>query len=95
MKITPVADRVVLKTIKVEDKTKSGIIIAGKAEERPMQAEIIAVGPGGMIMGNEIKMYVKPGQKVIFNKYVGTEVKIDDEDYVIVKQDDIYAILED
>ena len=95
MKITPVADRVVLKTFKVEDKTKSGIIIAGKAEERPMQAEIVAVGPGGMICGNEIKMYLEPGMKVIFNKYVGTEVKLDDEEYVIVKQDDVYAIIED
>jgi len=94
MKLVPVADRVILKTFKVEDKTKSGIIIAGKAEERPQEAEIVAVGPGGMIAGNEYIMYVKPGQRVIFNKYVGTEVKFEDEEYVIVKQDDILAIVE-
>ncbi len=95
MTLKPVADRVVLKTIKVEDKTKSGIIIAGKAEERPQMAEIVAVGPGGNIQGKEYTMYLKAGQKVIFNKYVGTEVKLDDDEYVIVKQDDVLAVVED
>lgn len=97
MKIVPVADRVVLKPIKKDEKTTSaGIILTSKSEEKPQTAEVIAVGPGGKIDGNDVVMYVKEGQKVIFSKYAGTEVKIDDdEEYTIVRQSDILAIIED
>ena len=94
MKLVPLADRVVLKKLEAEETTKSGIVIPGKEKELPQQAEVIAVGPGGMIDGNDVKMYVKKGQKVIYSKYSGTEVEIDEEKYTIVKQSDILAILE-
>ena len=87
-------DRVVLKMIENEETTKSGIILSSGAKEKPQVAEIIEVGPGGEIDGKPVKMYVKKGDKVIVSKYAGTEVKIDGEEYIIVKQDDILAIVE-
>lgn len=94
MKLTPLGDKVVLKAIKEEEKTKSGIILTGEAKEKPQQAEVIAVGPGGVVDGKEVVMNVKPGDMVIFSKYAGNEVKLDDEEYIIVKQSDILAIVE-
>lgn len=94
MTIKPLADRVVIKTVEAEETTKSGIILAGSAKEKPQVAEIIAVGPGGNVDGNEITMYVKPGDKVITSKYSGTEVKVDGEEYTIVRQSDILAVVE-
>ena len=95
MTIKPLADRVVLKMVEAEETTKSGIILTGSAKEKPQVAEIVAVGPGGVIDGNEIVMYDKKGDKVLTSKYSGTEVKIDDVEYTIVKQSDILAVLED
>ena len=94
MKLVPLGDRVVLKHLEAEEKTKSGIVLAGAAKEKPQEAEVIAVGPGGMVDGKEVKMEVKVGAKVIYQKYSGTEVKLDGEEYVIVKQSDILAIVE-
>ena len=87
-------DRVVLKQLVAEETTKSGIVLPGQAKEKPQQAEVIAVGPGGVVDGKEIKMQVKPGDKVIYSKYSGTEVKVEEEDYIIVKQNDILAVIE-
>ncbi len=95
MKLVPLGDRVVLKQLIAEETTKSGIVIPGQAKEKPQQAEVIAVGPGGMVDGKEVDMNVKVGQTVIFSKYSGTEVELDDEEYIIVKQDDILAVVED
>ena len=95
MKLKPLGDRVVLKPIEAEETTASGIVIPGKEKEKPQQAEVIAVGPGGVNSeGKEIKMEVKKGQKVIYSKYSGTEVKLDEEKYIIVKQSDILAVVE-
>lgn len=94
MKLVPLGDRVVLKQLVAEETTKSGIVLPGQAKEKPQQAEVIAVGPGGVVDGKEIKMEVKTGDKVIYSKYAGTEVKIDDVEYIIVKQNDILAIVE-
>ena len=94
MTIKPLADRVVVKTVEAEETTKSGIILAGSAKEKPQIAEVVAVGPGGNIDGNEITMYVKVGDKVITGKYSGTEVKFDGEEYTIVRQSDILAVVE-
>ena len=94
MKLVPLGDRVVIKQLVAEETTKSGIVIPGQNKEKPQQAEVIAVGPGGMVEGKEIKMEVKVGDKVIYSKYSGTEVKIDDEEVIIVKQSDILAIIE-
>ena len=94
MKLTPLSDRVVLKHLEAEETTKSGIILASSAQEKPQEAEVIAVGPGGVVDGKEVAMQVKVGQHVITSKYAGTEVKLDGEDYVIVRQDDILAIVE-
>ena len=94
MTIKPLADRVVLKSVELEETTKSGIILAASAQEKPQVAEIVAVSPGGVIDGKDIKMYVKVGDKVITSKYSGTEVKIDDVEYVIVRQSDILAVVE-
>ena len=94
MKLTPLGDRVVLKQLEAEETTKSGIVLPGQAQEKPQQAEVIAVGPGGVVDGKEIKMEVKVGEKVIYSKYSGTEVKMDGEEYIIVKQNDILAIVE-
>ena len=94
MTLKPLADRVVVKMVEAEETTKSGIILAGTAKEKPQVAEIIAVGPGGMVDGNDIKMYVKVGDKVITSKYSGTEVKVDGEECTIVRQSDILAVVE-
>lgn len=94
MTLKPLLDRVVVKSVEAEETTKSGIILAGAAKEKPQVAEIVAVGPGGVVDGNEVKMYVKVGDRVITAKYTGTEVKIGDTEYTIVKQEDILAIVE-
>ena len=94
MKIKPLADRVVIKMVEAEEKTKSGIILTGSAKEQPQMAEVIEVGPGGMVDGKEIKMEVKAGDRVIFSKYAGTEVKLDGEEYIMVRQNDILGIVE-
>lgn len=94
MKLKPLADRVVIKLVEVEETTKSGIILTGSAKEKPEVAQIIEVGPGGLVDGKEIKMTVKKGDKVITSKYAGTEVKIDGEEYTIVRQSDILAVVE-
>lgn len=94
MMIKPLADRVVVKLLEAEEKTQSGIILTGAAKEKPQVAEIVAVGPGGNVDGVDVEMYVKVGDKVITSKYSGTEVKIDGEEYTIVKQSDILAIVE-
>jgi chaperonin GroES len=94
MKLVPLGDRVVLKQLVAEETTKSGIVLPGQSKEKPQQAEVLAVGPGGVVDGKEIKMEVKAGDQVIYSKYAGTEVKIDEEEYIIVKQNDILAILE-
>ncbi len=94
MTMKPLADRVVIKMVEAEETTKSGIILAGSAKEKPQIAEVIAVGPGGLVDGKEVTMYVKVGDKVITSKYSGTEVKMDGTDYVIVRQSDILAIVE-
>ena len=93
MKLVPLGDRVVLKQLVAEETTKSGIVLPGQNKEKPQQAEVVAVGPGGMVEGNEVKMEVKVGDQVIYSKYAGTEVKLDDEEYIIVRQSDILAIL--
>ncbi len=94
MKLKLLADRVVVKLVEAEEKTKSGIILTGSAKEKPEVAEVIAVGPGGLVDGKEVKMTVKKGDKVITSKYSGTEVKVDGEEYTIVRQNDILAIVE-
>ena len=94
MKLVPLGDRVVLKQSIAEETTKSGIVIPGQSKEKPQQAEVIAVGPGGTVDGKEVVMNVSVGQTVIYSKYAGTTVEIDDEEYIIVKQDDILAIVE-
>lgn len=94
MQLKPLADRVVLKNVEAEETTKSGIILTGSAKEKPVISEVIAVGPGGNVDGKDIVMHVKKGDKVIFSKYAGTEVKLDGEEYVIVKQNDILAIVD-
>ncbi len=90
MKLTPLNDRVVLKQLVAEETTKSGIVIPGQNKEKPQQAEVVAVGPGT----EDVKMQVKVGDKVIYSKYSGTEVKLDSEEYIICKQDDILAVIE-
>ncbi len=94
MKLKPLADRVVVKSVESEETTKSGIVLAAASKEKPQIAEVVAVGPGGLVDGKEIKMTVKVGDRVITSKYSGTEVKIDDVEYNIVKQSDILAIVE-
>ena len=94
MKLVPLGDRVVLKQLEAEETTKSGIVLPGQAQEKPQQAEVIAGGPGGVVDGKEVKMEVKTGDKVIYSKYAGTEVKLDGEEYIIVKQNDILAVVE-
>lgn len=94
MKLTPLGDRVVLKQLEAEETTKSGIVLPGQSKEKPQQAEVIAVGPGGMVDGKEVTMQVTVGQKVIYSKYAGTEVKLEDVEYIIVKQSDILAVVE-
>ena len=94
MKLVPLGDRIVLKQLEAEETTKSGIVLPGQNKEKPQQAEVIAVGPGGMVDGKEIKMEVKAGDKVIYSKYAGTDVELEGEKYIIVKQNDILAIVE-
>lgn len=94
MSIKPLADRVVVKMVEAEETTKSGIILTAAAKEKPSVAEILEVGPGGVVDGKEIKMEVKKGQKVLLSKYSGTEVKVDGEEVTIVRQSDILAIVE-
>ncbi len=95
MKLVPLGDKIVLKQFEAEETTKSGIVLPGQAKEKPQEAEVLAVGPGGIIDGKEVKMQVKVGDKVIYSKYSGTEVELDHEEYIIVKQSDILAIVED
>jgi chaperonin GroES len=94
MKLKPLGDRVVIKNIETEETTKGGIILTSAAKEKPVMAEVLAVGPGGNVDGKEITMNVKVGEKVIYSKYAGTEVKLDGEEYIIVRQSDILAIVE-
>ncbi len=94
MKLVPLGDRVVLKQLVAEETTKSGIVLPGQGKEKPQQAEVVAVGPGGVIDGKEVKMEVKPGDKVIYSKYSGTDVELDDEAFIVVKQSDILAVIQ-
>ena len=94
MKLVPLGDRVVIKQLIAEETTKSGIVLSGQAKENPQQAEVVAVGPGGMIDGKEVQMQVKVGDKVIYSKYAGTEVDVENEEFIIVKQSDILAVIE-
>lgn len=93
MNIRPLADRVLIKALEVEETTKSGIVLPGTAKEKPQIAEVIAVGPGGLVDGKEVKMEVKIGDHVLIGKYAGTEVKVDEEEYTIVRQSDILAVV--
>ena len=94
MKLVPLGDRVVLKQFEAEETTKSGIILTSKTQEKPQEAEVIAVGPGGLVDGKEVTMQVKVGDKVIYSKYSGNEVKLGEEEYIIVRQNDILAVVE-
>jgi chaperonin GroES len=94
MKLVPLGDRVVIKQLIAEETTKSGIVLPGQNKEKPQQAEVIAVGPGGVVDGKEVTMQVKAGDKVIYSKYSGTEVEIEEEHLIIVKQSDILAVIE-
>ena len=95
MKLVPLGDKVVLKQLEAEETTKSGIVLPGTAKEKPQQAEVVAVGPGGVIDGKEVVMQVKVGDKVIYQKYAGTDVKLGEDKYVVVRQNDIVAIVVD
>ena len=95
MKLVPLGDRVVLKQLAAEETTKSGIVLPGQNKEKPQQAEVVAVGPGGVVDGKEIKMEVKVGDQVVYSKYAGSEIKLEDEEYIIVKQNDILAVIAD
>lgn len=94
MSIKPLADRVVIKMVEAEETTKGGIILAGSAKEKPQVAEVVAVGPGGVVEGKEVEMYVKVGDRVLTSKYSGTEIKLDGQEYTIVRQNDILAIVD-
>ena len=94
MKLVPLGDKIVLKQLESEETTKSGIVLPGQAKEKPQEAEVIAVGPGGVVDGKEVVMQVKVGDKVIYSKYAGTDVELEGEKYIIVKQNDILAIVE-
>ena len=93
MKLVPLGDRVVLKQVEAEETTKSGIVLPGQNKEKPQQAEVVAVGPGGMVDGKEVTMLVAVGDKVIYSKYAGTEVELDGAEYLVVKQNDILAVI--
>ncbi|MBO4383559.1 MAG: co-chaperone GroES [Clostridia bacterium] len=95
MTIKPVADRVLIKMVEAEETTQSGILLAASAQEKPQIAEVIAVGPGGIVDGKEVAMFLKPGNKVIVGKYTGTQVKVENEEYTLVRQSDVLAIVED
>jgi chaperonin GroES len=94
MKIRPLADRVVIKRVEVEETTKSGILIPGASKEKPQEAEVVAVGPGGVVEGKEIQMELKVGDRVLFSKYSGNEIKFESEEYIILKESDILAVIE-
>lgn len=94
MKLKPLADRVVIKSLESEETTKSGIVLPGTAKEKPQMAEVLSVGPGGVVDGKEITMYVHEGDRVIYSKYAGTEVKLDGVEYIVVRQSDILAVVE-
>ena len=94
MKLVPLGDRVVLKQLVAEETTKSGIVLPGQSKEKPQQADVKAVGPGGVVDGKEVKMEVKVGDQVIYSKYAGTEVKLDEEEFIIVRQSDILAVVQ-
>ena len=94
MKLVPLGDRVVLQQLEAEETTKSGIVLPGQAQEKPQQAEVVAVGPGGLVDGKEVKMEVKVGDQVIYSKYAGTEVKLDEEELIVVRQNDILAVIQ-
>ena len=94
MNIKPLGERVVIKKLEAEEKTKSGIVLTGSAKERPQEAEVVAVGPGGVVDGKEVKMEVKVGDQVIYSKYAGTEVKLDEEELIVVRQNDILAVIQ-
>ena len=93
MKLVPLGDRVVLEKIIAEETTKSGIVLPGSEKEKPQMAEVVAVGPGGVVDGKTVTMEVQPGDQVVYAKYAGTEIEVEDEKYMIIKQDDILAIL--
>ena len=93
MKLVPLGDKIVLKQLEAEETTKSGIVLPGQAKEKPQEAEVVAVGPGGNIEGKEVVMQVKVGEKVIYSKYAGTEVELNGEEFIIVKQSDILAVV--
>ena len=95
MRLVPLGDNVVLKQLLAEETTKSGIVLPGQAKEKPQHAEVVAVGPGGVVDGKEVTMQVKVGDKVIYSKYAGTDVKLGDDEYIVVKQNDIVAIVEE
>ncbi len=95
MRLVPLSDRVVLKQLEAEETTASGIILTSQAKEKPQQAEVIAVGPGGVVDGEKVEMNVEVGQRVIYSKYAGTEVKLGDEEYIVVRQNDILAVVEE
>lgn len=95
MRLVPLGDKIVLKQVEAEETTKSGIVLPGQAKEKPQEAEVIAVGPGDVIEGKEVTMQVKAGDKVIYSKYAGTNVELDGVEYIVVKQSDILAIVED
>ena len=94
MKLKPLLDRVVLKSTEAEETTKSGIILTGSAKEKPVVSEVVAVGPGGVVDGKEVTMYVEVGDKVVISNYAGTEVKLDGEEYTILRQSDVLAVVE-
>jgi len=94
MRLKPLGDRVVIKQLEAEEKTKSGIVLPSQSKEKPQEAEVVAVGPGGTVDGKEVKMEVKVGDRIIYSKYAGTEVKLDEDEFIIVKQSDILAIVE-
>ncbi len=94
MKLVPLDDKVVLKKVQAEETTKSGIVLTGQDKEKPAQGEVVAVGPGGTVDGKEVKMQVKTGDKVVYSKYAGTEVELDGEKFLVVKQGDILAVIE-
>ncbi|MCL2360721.1 MAG: co-chaperone GroES [Defluviitaleaceae bacterium] len=94
MNLKPLGDRVVIKQLEAEETTKSGIVLPSQAKEKPQQAQVVAVGPGGVVDGKEVVMEVKPGDKVIYSKYAGTEVKIGEDEHIIVRQSDILAIVQ-
>ena len=93
MKLVPLGDRVVLKQLVAEETTKSGIVLPGQTKEKPQQAEVVAVGPGGNVDGKEVVMQVSVGDKVIYSKYSGTEVELEEEEYIVVRQNDILAVI--